>query len=211
MDGSTRLTYMQQRYMDPTVGVFLSLDPVTAYEQPLGQFNRYRYANGSPYAFTDPDGRLAWFVPIIWGVGAYLFSAPANAPAPGEEIQSVPAEDQIAAALPPGKLVGVVKTAINAEKGLRRPYIRKDVRAEVENRAPRAQDGRPIDPNTQKPIDGKPDLGHKPGSEHRTEKAKAESQGMTQAQFNDKMNNPDKFQLEDPSSNRSHRFEAEPE
>jgi len=46
MDGDTGLSYMQQRYMDPELGVFLSVDPVTAYEQPVGQFNRYRYANG---------------------------------------------------------------------------------------------------------------------------------------------------------------------
>ncbi|MHC1678847.1 RHS repeat-associated core domain-containing protein [Stenotrophomonas maltophilia] len=56
-DSSTGLSYMQQRYMDPQLGVFLSVDPVTAYEQPIGQFNRYRYANGNPYRFTDPDGR----------------------------------------------------------------------------------------------------------------------------------------------------------
>jgi len=33
------------------------VDPVTAYDQPVGQFNRYRYANSNPYKFTDPDGR----------------------------------------------------------------------------------------------------------------------------------------------------------
>ena len=58
-DSATGLSYMQQRYMDPQLGVFLSVDPVTAYEQPVGQFNRYRYANGNPYKFTDPDGRSA--------------------------------------------------------------------------------------------------------------------------------------------------------
>lgn len=57
-DSATGLIYMQQRYMDPQLGVFLSVDPVTAYEQPVGQFNRYRYANGNPYRFTDPDGRI---------------------------------------------------------------------------------------------------------------------------------------------------------
>lgn len=56
-DAATGLSYMQQRYMDPQLGVFLSVDPVTAYGQPAGQFNRYRYANGNPYRFTDPDGR----------------------------------------------------------------------------------------------------------------------------------------------------------
>jgi len=39
------------------LGLFLSVDPVTAYAQPLVQFNRYRYANGNPYRFADPDGR----------------------------------------------------------------------------------------------------------------------------------------------------------
>lgn len=56
-DGATGLTYMQQRYYDPQVGVFLSVDPVTALGAPVGQFNRYRYANGNPYKFVDPDGR----------------------------------------------------------------------------------------------------------------------------------------------------------
>ncbi|MGA6539644.1 RHS repeat-associated core domain-containing protein [Stenotrophomonas sp. NPDC101269] len=59
MDSATGLSYMQQRYMDPQLGVFLSVDPVTAYEQPVGQFNRYRYANGNPYTFSDPDGGQA--------------------------------------------------------------------------------------------------------------------------------------------------------
>ncbi len=56
-DWATGLSFMQQRYMDPQLGMFLSADPVPAYRQPLGQFNRYRYANGNPYRFTDPDGR----------------------------------------------------------------------------------------------------------------------------------------------------------
>ncbi len=55
-DAATGLTYMQQRYYDPGIGMFLSIDPVTAYGNPVGQFNRYRYANGNPYAFIDPNG-----------------------------------------------------------------------------------------------------------------------------------------------------------
>lgn len=90
---------------------------------------------------------------------------------------------------------------------LHRPYIRQSVRAEVEARAPRTADGRPIDPNTGQPIDGTPDFGHKPGNEFWREKQAAEAEGLTQEQFNDRMNDPDKYQLEDPSSNRSHRYE----
>nr|WP_155617039.1 RHS repeat-associated core domain-containing protein [Xanthomonas translucens] len=59
MDGATGLTYMQQRYYDPEIGRFLSTDPVMAYSNPVGAFNRYWYANNNPYKFTDPDGREA--------------------------------------------------------------------------------------------------------------------------------------------------------
>lgn len=58
-DAATELTYMQQRYYDPLCGCFLSVDPVTAYDNPVSQFHRYRYSNNNPYKFTDPDGRRA--------------------------------------------------------------------------------------------------------------------------------------------------------
>lgn len=48
---------MQQRYYDPDIGRFLSVDPVTADGDTGGNFNRYKYANNNPYRFTDPDGR----------------------------------------------------------------------------------------------------------------------------------------------------------
>lgn len=55
-DAATGLTYMQQRYYDPSIGRFLSVDPVAAREKG-DNFNRYWYANSNPYRFTDPDGR----------------------------------------------------------------------------------------------------------------------------------------------------------
>jgi RHS repeat-associated protein len=58
-DAVTGLSYMQQRYYDPQVGRFLSTDPVTAYEKPMTNFNRYVYALNNPYRFNDPDGRNA--------------------------------------------------------------------------------------------------------------------------------------------------------
>jgi hypothetical protein len=88
-----------------------------------------------------------------------------------------------------------------------RPYIRKAVREEVARRQRRLPDGRPVDPNTGDPINGKPDLGHKYGNEYWREVRKAKAQGLTQKEFNERMNNPDLYQLEDPISNRSHRFE----
>ena len=62
-DKSTGLTYMQARYHDPTVGRFLSIDPVTFMEQPYpGQFNRYAYTWNDPINATDPDGEFVNFV-----------------------------------------------------------------------------------------------------------------------------------------------------
>ncbi len=46
-----------QRYYDPGIGRFLSVDPVTANSSTGSNFNRYWYANNNPYRFKDPDGR----------------------------------------------------------------------------------------------------------------------------------------------------------
>ncbi|WP_235570089.1 RHS repeat-associated core domain-containing protein [Lysobacter sp. Root916] len=69
MDGATGLTYMQQRYYDPTLGRFLSVDPVSAVERgDLRLLNRYSYAYNNPYKFVDPDGRLGQVAgPVIVG------------------------------------------------------------------------------------------------------------------------------------------------
>ena len=61
-DALTGMDYMQQRYYDPMIGRFLSVDPVTANPRNGTNFNRYWYGNDNPYKFTDPDGRLPdWF------------------------------------------------------------------------------------------------------------------------------------------------------
>jgi RHS repeat-associated protein len=58
-DASTGLTYMQQRYYDPLLGRFLSVDPVTMHDNGDPRlFNRYAYAGNNPYTFVDPDGRI---------------------------------------------------------------------------------------------------------------------------------------------------------
>lgn len=54
VDSLTGLSYMQQRYMDPVAGRFLSMDPAGT---TATKFNAYSYANNSPYTYIDPDGR----------------------------------------------------------------------------------------------------------------------------------------------------------
>lgn len=91
--------------------------------------------------------------------------------------------------------------------GLHRPYIRKEVRAEVERRAEKNDKGQFLDANTHEPIEGQYDLGHVSGHEHWREVEQAEKEGLTQQEFNERMNNPDYFQIEDPHENRSHAHE----
>ena len=70
MDGSTGLTYMQQRYYDADAGRFLSVDPVTADEAGNWKhFNRYSYPYNNPYKFNDPDGRCPMCIGFIVGAG----------------------------------------------------------------------------------------------------------------------------------------------
>ena len=71
----TALSYMEARYYDPISIRFLSPDPVHVDQATGANFNRYWYANNSPYKFTDPDGRLAWVVSsAIVGTGVDLIS-----------------------------------------------------------------------------------------------------------------------------------------
>ena len=69
MDAATGLSYMQQRYYDPTIGRFLSVDPVAANPNTGASFNRYWYANNNPYKFTDPDGRQSCIQAYCGGGG----------------------------------------------------------------------------------------------------------------------------------------------
>ena len=48
-----------QRYDDPQVGRFLSIDPELVNTETGVHFSRYVYAESNPYKFTDPDGRCA--------------------------------------------------------------------------------------------------------------------------------------------------------
>ncbi|MBQ9172645.1 MAG: HNH/ENDO VII family nuclease [Bacteroidales bacterium] len=77
----------------------------------------------------------------------------------------------------------------------------------MEAKAERDEFGRFKDANEGSPINGKYDLGHKYGEEFRKHKADAETRGLIQKEFNDLMNNPDLYQIEDPHINRSRKYE----
>ena len=96
MDQATGLTYMQQRYYDPQLGRFLSVDPMPSDTTTVWNFNRYSYAANSPYNFLDPDGRAT----VPWGAIGEVAAKRATQAAIASQLDSpVPG---------PGDVVGAV-------------------------------------------------------------------------------------------------------
>ncbi len=56
-DADTGLVYMQARYYDPTVGRFISVDPVGPNAGSPYNFNRFAYADNNPVVNMDPTGK----------------------------------------------------------------------------------------------------------------------------------------------------------
>ncbi|MDX3800617.1 RHS repeat-associated core domain-containing protein [Streptomyces sp. AK04-3B] len=55
-DATTGLTHIGAREYDPSIGQFLSVDPVLSLDQHQS-LNGYAYANNNPVTYSDPDGR----------------------------------------------------------------------------------------------------------------------------------------------------------
>lgn len=56
-DPDTGFVYMQARYYDPSMGRFLSVDPVHPTPGDAFNFGRYAYVNNNPINHTDPTGK----------------------------------------------------------------------------------------------------------------------------------------------------------
>ncbi len=58
---------------DPILGRMLAPDNFVQLPDFTQSFNRYAYALNIPLVYTDPDGELVWFIPVIIGavVGGY--------------------------------------------------------------------------------------------------------------------------------------------
>jgi hypothetical protein len=57
---------MNARLYDPAVGRFLSPDPYVQSPDFTQNFNRYSYVLNNPLKYTDPDGEIVWFIPVIY-------------------------------------------------------------------------------------------------------------------------------------------------
>ena len=90
-----------------------------------------------------------------------------------------------------------------------RVKLRKGVKEQIKADAPKTKSGDYIDPNTGQtiPKEGPFDYGHKPGHEWRTRKQMHRERGSTRKEVIEMENDPSLYQIEDPSSNRSHKYE----
>lgn len=66
-DVESGLVYMQQRYYDPMLMRFRSVDPVGVIPEDHRYHNRYSYAANNPMRYIDPDGRN-----ITSGIGSFF-------------------------------------------------------------------------------------------------------------------------------------------
>ena len=58
-DFESDLVYAQQRYYDPSIGRFMSVDPAAINPYDVRTINRYSYAANNPYKYVDPNGESA--------------------------------------------------------------------------------------------------------------------------------------------------------
>lgn len=59
MDDGIGLINMNARLYDPTLGRFISPDPIVAYPDSSQGFNRYTYGENNPLSYVDPDGHIS--------------------------------------------------------------------------------------------------------------------------------------------------------
>ena len=230
-DIETGLYYLQSRYYNPQWGRFLNADDsavITATPMGLTDKNLYAYCDNNPIMRKDGDGDFWETALDIVSLGFSIADVCKDPSDPwawagliGDAVDLIPfvsGVGEVTRAVNTGRKVldaaDDVHDAVNVAdnigdsvKTLHRPYIRKSTRDAVEAAAKRAPDGKFLDASTGKVITGKYDLGHEFGHEFWRERDMAMSKGWTQKQFNDYMNNPTFYRIEDPLVNRSHKFE----
>lgn len=74
-DPDTSLTYMQARYYDPSMGQFLSVDPVISKAGQISSFGAYAYAGNNPTTHIDPDGK-EWVEHTLTGYTVHFVDSP---------------------------------------------------------------------------------------------------------------------------------------
>ncbi|MFC4900492.1 GH-E family nuclease [Streptosporangium amethystogenes subsp. fukuiense] len=99
---------------------------------------------------------------------------------------------------------------LNPDSRYDRVSLWEKTKRDIRNAAPTDANGDFIDPNTGQiiPKGGPFHYGHKPGHEYWRARDMARENNLSREQFIAHQNNADNYQIEDPSSNMSHRYES---
>jgi RHS repeat-associated protein len=121
-DASTNLSYMSARYYNPTLGRFISPDPVHFVEGNIHSFNRYAYANNNPMRYIDPTGMFTEeTAKEADKMGVQGGPKPAEVQGPVQQLTTGLAIATVAAPLAVAAgptLAGLISAGWNAAKGL---------------------------------------------------------------------------------------------
>lgn len=195
----------------------------------------YAFCNNNPVNLVDPDGRFPdaiWDVASI-GIGIHnLIDNIQSGNIRGAIGDGVGiAVDAIAAAVPliPGGVGAIragakiantvdnaadaVRTVSNADDAIdavkNRVKLRKSTKTTIIEQAPKNANGDFIDPNTGiiVPKEGPFDFGHKQGESWKKRKQEHIERGSTRKEVIEAENDPNLYQIEDPKTNRSRRYD----
>ncbi|RUM72906.1 MAG: hypothetical protein DSZ09_00775, partial [Sulfurovum sp.] len=220
------LYYYRARYYDPTIGRFISKDPI---EFLSNDFNWYRYVSNNPVNRTDPSG-------LIVASEDNHTTMPSEVPKfelfPGEEIFNEPGLIDISDIfIPMGRIFSGIAKGIEGvskgggfvvvEGGATKPYSKHRPsykKGQVEDTWKNAKDrnGKVTDPNTgeeltwdkSKPRNGQWDMGHVPTKEYRKLHKKYMNGDISKEKFLKEYQDPNNYRPELVKTNRGRKHEA---
>jgi RHS repeat-associated protein len=201
-DASSGLQYNRDRYYNPITARFLTQDPTAQ----ATDANVYSYAGSDPVNASDPSGDETLLLMMMVMAVAPEFEFAFAAEFAADEMFTVAAEEEVAFS---AEAAAADDGAAAFDPAARRVTMRKSTKSAIQDAAPKTSDGDFVDPNTGQtiPKEGPFDYGHKPGYEWwRTQQAAREG-GWSRQDVIEFENDPSHYQIEDPSANRSHRYE----
>ena len=187
--------YLRARFYNPVIGRFVQEDVYRG-----DGLNLYAYCKNNPVVYYDPSGYGEEKCDKVGGNDS-------KSGTPSGFYQDANGRWH----RPNGQFASNTEVGIanNSEHYLHRSYIRQStIDAVNSNTKVNYKTGQIYDEISRKWVNpSNVELGHTTGNEYWYWRNWAESQGMTQSQFNEFMNNPDFYRWQDITSNRSHIYE----
>lgn len=187
--------YLRARFYNPVLGRFVQEDVYRG-----DGLNLYAYCKNNPVVYYDPSGYGEEKCDKVGGNDS-------KSGTPSGFYQDANGRWH----RPNGQFASNTEVGIanNSEHYLHRSYIRQStIDAVNSNTKVNYKTGQIYDEISRKWVNpSNVELGHTTGNEYWYWRNWAESQGMTQSQFNEFMNNPDFYRWQDITSNRSHIYE----